>query len=243
MPLFYAPDIETTGLLPQEEAAHCLRVLRLRVGDPVEVTDGRGSFFRGLIAETGRQEVRVEWSERTPWEKTWDIGLHLAVAPTKNMDRTEWLCEKACEIGFDRLTFLDCRYSERRAVKEDRIRKILIAAMKQSLKGALPVLEEMCPFRRFVQAERSGRKLIAHCHAGEKLPLTALSLPKGTPCTVLIGPEGDFSEEEVDMALAAGYEPVSLGPSRLRTETAALTAVTLLNLLHSKQELLYSEKK
>lgn len=232
MHLFYAPDIETTGLLPEEEAAHCLRVLRLREGDPVEVTDGRGTFFEGTLAEVGKRAVRVELGKRTEWQKTWAIDLHLAVAPTKNMDRMEWLCEKACEIGLDRLTFLECRYSERRSLKTDRLRKILVSAMKQSLKGALPWLEEMTPFEQFVKAERPGRKFIAHCHEGSKLPLATVSLPQGSACTVLIGPEGDFSEEEVALAAAHGYEPVSIGRSRLRTETAALAAVALLNLLH-----------
>ncbi len=235
MPLFYAPDIEATGFLPDEEAAHCLRVLRLREGDAIDLTDGRGHFFRGTIAETGKRAVRVHIGDRTVWEKTWDIGLHLAVAPTKNADRMEWLCEKACEIGLDKLTFLECRYSERRTIKTDRLRKIFVSAMKQSLKGCLPEMEEMCPFERFVRTARPGRKFIAHCHEGEKLPLAAVRLRGGEACTLLIGPEGDFSEEEIRLAAACGYEPVSIGQSRLRTETAALAAVTLLNLLHPKQ--------
>lgn len=235
MHLFYAPDIETTGLLPDEEATHCLRVLRLRESDAIDLTDGKGNFFRGIIAEAGKRSVRVDLESRTPWEKTWGIDIHLAVAPTKNADRMEWLCEKACEIGLDKLTFLECRYSERRSLKTDRLRKILISAMKQSLKGSLPVLEEMMPFEQFVRLERPGRKFIAHCHEGEKHSLAEAILPQGTACTLLIGPEGDFSEEEVKTATACGYEPISIGRSRLRTETAALAAVALLNLQHQKQ--------
>ena len=151
------------------------------------------------------------------------------MAPTKNMDRTEWFAEKATEIGFDELTFLNCRYSERKVIKTERIHKILVSAIKQSLKARLPRLNEMTEFNRFVRQPFSGQKFIAHCHEGEKALLKEC-LQRGEDALVLIGPEGDFSEEEVREALAQGFRPISLGPSRLRTETAALVACHLMNL-------------
>ena len=151
------------------------------------------------------------------------------MAPTKNMDRTEWFAEKATEIGLDELTFLNCRYSERKVIKTERIHKILVAAIKQSLKARLPQLNEMTDFNRFIRQSFNGQKFIAHCYPGEKLLLKDC-LRRGEDALVLIGPEGDFSEEEVEEALAQGFRPISLGPSRLRTETAALVACHLMNL-------------
>lgn len=151
------------------------------------------------------------------------------MAPTKNMDRTEWLAEKATEIGFDELTFLNCRFSERKVIKTERIQKILVSAVKQSLKARLPRLNEMTDFHHFVKQPFTGQKFIAHCYEGEK-PLLKDVLKRGEDALVLIGPEGDFSEEEVRLAVEQGFRPVSLGRSRLRTETAALVACHLMNL-------------
>ena len=145
------------------------------------------------------------------------------------MDRTEWFAEKATEIGFDELTFLNCRYSERKVIKTERIHKILVSAIKQSLKARLPQLNEMTDFNRFIRQPFTGQKFIAHCYEGEK-QLLKDCLQRGEDALVLIGPEGDFSEEEVQEALAHGFRPISLGPSRLRTETAALVACHLMNL-------------
>ena len=151
------------------------------------------------------------------------------MAPTKNMDRTEWFAEKATEIGFDELTFLNCRFSERKVIKTERIQKILVSAIKQSLKARLPRLNEMTDFNKFVRQPFNGQKFIAHCYEGEK-PLLRDVSKRGQDALVLIGPEGDFSEEEVKTAVAQGFQPVSLGRSRLRTETAALVACHILNL-------------
>jgi 16S rRNA (uracil1498-N3)-methyltransferase len=151
------------------------------------------------------------------------------MAPTKNMDRIEWFAEKATEIGIDELSFLNCRFSERKVLKTERIEKILVSAMKQSLKARLPLLNEMTDFKKFVQQPFSGKKFIAHCHEGEK-PLLQTQLTAGEDALVLIGPEGDFSEEEVKMAIEQGFQPISLGRSRLRTETAALVACHIMNL-------------
>lgn len=233
MHVFYTPDIATTSELPEEEAGHCLRVLRLSVGDEIMLTDGKGSFYKAVISVAGGKRCQVKILDTMPQPKGWNGWLHIAMAPTKNMDRTEWFAEKATEIGFDELSFLSCRYSERKIIKSERIEKILVSAIKQSLKGTKPILNEMMDFNRFISQEFKGQKFIAHCHEGEK-PLLKDELVLGKDALVMIGPEGDFSEEEVAKAIAAGFRPVSLGKSRLRTETAALVACHTLNLLNQR---------
>ena len=232
MHLFYTPDIAHSHELPADEAAHALRVLRLQPGDEVRLTDGQGGFYHARISECNRKRCMVEVIEREEQAPLWRGHLHLALAPTKNMDRMEWLAEKATEIGFDELTFLNCQWSERRIVKGERIEKILISAMKQSLKARLPKLNDITDFAQFVKQPVSGQKFIAHCHEGEKTPLRQ-ALQPAQDALVLIGPEGDFSPDEVALAVAEGFTPVTLGNTRLRTETAALVAVHLMNLAHS----------
>ena len=231
MHIFYTPDIENSHELPEEEAAHALRVLRLQPGDEVMLTDGKGNFHRARISLAAHKRCLVDILETLPQPPLWSGHLHIALAPTKNMDRTEWFAEKATEIGIDELTFLNCRYSERKVLKTERIAKILVSAVKQSLKARIPRLNEMTDFKTFIRQPFQGQKFIAHCHEGEKTPLKDL-VRKGEGATVLIGPEGDFSEEEVRLAEEAGFIPVSLGPSRLWTETAALVACHILNLLN-----------
>ena len=230
MHLFYTPDIDTTLELPQEEAAHAIRVLRLTEGDEVMLTDGKGSFYRAEIDMISGKRCYVRIVETTTPDPLWRGHLHLAMAPTKNMDRIEWFAEKATEIGFDELTFLDCRFSERRVVKTERVEKILVSAMKQSLKPTLPILNGMTPFDKFIAQPFAGQKFIAHCYEGEKEPLMQ-ALKPGEDALVLIGPEGDFSPEEVEKAIVNGFRPITLGKSRLRTETAALVAVHCMNLV------------
>lgn len=232
MHLFYTPEIAHSHELPADEAAHALRVLRLQPGDEVRLTDGQGGFYHARISECNRKRCMVEVIEREEQAPLWRGHLHLALAPTKNMDRMEWLAEKATEIGFDELTFLNCQWSERRIVKGERIEKILISAMKQSLKARLPKLNDITDFAQFVKQPVSGQKFIAHCHEGEKTPLRQ-ALQPAQDALVLIGPEGDFSPDEVALAVAEGFTPVTLGNTRLRTETAALVAVHLMNLAHS----------
>lgn len=229
MHVFYTPDIQTRAELPEEEAAHAVRVLRLQEGDEVMLTDGQGNFYRAAISAASNKRCLVQVLETLPQAPLWTGHLHLAMAPTKNMDRTEWLAEKATEIGFDELTFLNCRFSERKIIKTERIQKILVSAVKQSLKARLPRLNEMTDFHHFVKQPFKGQKFIAHCYEGEK-PLLKDVLKRGEDALVLIGPEGDFSEEEVRLAVEQGFRPVSLGRSRLRTETAALVACHLMNL-------------
>lgn len=233
MHVFYTPDIANTQELPEEEAGHCLRVLRLGVGDEVMLTDGKGFFYQAVIAAASQKRCMVKLISKTEQEPFWNGHLHLALAPTKNMDRMEWLAEKATEIGFDELTFLNCRFSERKVIKTDRIEKIVVSAVKQSLKARKPVVNEMMDFRKFMERDFPGQKFIAHCYEGEK-PLLKDVLQPDEDAVVLIGPEGDFSPEEVALATEKGFQAVSLGKSRLRTETAALVAVHLMNLTHYK---------
>lgn len=229
--LFLAPDIAQTGELPAEEAAHAVRVLRMKEGDPVVITDGNGRFYEGEISIASPKHCSINITRDYAGEALWRGNIHLAVAPTKNMDRIEWFAEKATEIGFDRLTFLNCKNSERRVIKTERVEKIVVAATKQSHKAWKPVVEEMINFDKFIKQPFEGQKFIAHCWTDPaEMPFLADVVKNDGPCLILIGPEGDFSQEEVKQAEAAGFQPISLGKSRLRTETAALVAVHLANL-------------
>ena len=231
MALFYAPNIDTTLELPEDEAAHCLRVLRLGVGAELDVTDGKGNFYKTVISSIAGKHCYLEIVEKITPAKGWRGHLHLAIAPTKNMDRIEWLIEKATEIGIDEITFLNCRFSERKVVKTDRIERIVVSGMKQSPKPLKPIVNEMMDFKKFIAATRDGARFIAHCYDGDR-KLLKEQLLQGVDATILIGPEGDFSPEEVETAIAAGFVPVSLGNSRLRTETAGLVACHTFNLIN-----------
>ena len=234
MHLFYTPDIAERNELPSEEAAHAVRVLRLQQGDEIALTDGKGCFYKAEISTANQKRCLVNILAKEEQTPLWKGHLHLAMAPTKNMDRIEWFAEKATEIGFDELSFLNCRFSERKVLKTERIEKILVSAMKQSLKARLPILNEMTDFKRFIAQLHPGKKFIAHCHEGEK-PLLQTQIVPGEDALVLIGPEGDFSEEEVRLAIENGFQPISLGRSRLRTETAALVACHIMNLTNQIQ--------
>jgi 16S rRNA (uracil1498-N3)-methyltransferase len=234
---FYTPTPEA-GQLPQDEAQHALRVLRLGMGDELHLMDGKGAFHRAVITEADNHHCRYRILESVPQQPEWTGKIHIAVAPTKNMDRMEWFVEKATEIGFDRLTLLDCRFSERRVVKNERLEKIIVSAMKQSHKAWLPQLDEMTPFHKFItRPDLPAQRFIAHCYEGEKPFLLDLLAPC-TPALVLIGPEGDFSIDEVREAEAAGFRSVSLGTSRLRTETAALVAVHMMRIRNTSSSFL-----
>lgn len=227
MQVFYTPDILNTPELPEEEARHCLRVLRLGVGDEITLTDGKGYYYKAEITSAGKKCV-VALKEKTKREKAWQGHVHIAMAPVKNMERNEWFAEKAVEIGIDELTFPDCRYSERKTIKLERIRKIMVSAIKQSLTAYLPQVNGMLPFEELVKNSRAEQKFIAHCYEEEKRTLKELLNPGGSTL-ILIGPEGDFSKEEIQYAIQNGFVPVSLGKSRLRTETAALVACVVIN--------------
>ena len=230
MQLFYAPDIASNPILPEEESGHCTRVLRLTEGAEVELTDGKGAFYRVVITAAHPKHCAVNILETWNPAKPWNAYIHIAVAPTKNMDRMEWFAEKATEIGIDEITCLRCRFSERKEIKTARLEKILVSAMKQSQKAVLPKLNDMTDFRDFVKRPFDGQKFIAHCEEGEKPLLKDVYRP-GSNALVLIGPEGDFSPEEIRWAEEQGFQPISLGKSRLRTETAALASCLTLHVL------------
>lgn len=233
---FYVPDAAQVNELPADEAMHAMRVLRLKGGDELFLMDGVGNFYRAQVTIAATHHCYYEILEVLPQERQWKGHFHLAIAPTKMMDRIEWMVEKATEVGVDEISFLNCAFSERRVVKNPRIEKIIVSAMKQSHKAWKPVLNEMSTFAHFIEQPRSGVKYIAHCY--DEIPRVNLfdelrKTPDETEMTVLIGPEGDFSIDEVRLAVAHGYQSVSLGTSRLRTETAGLAAVMMMQL--SKQ--------
>lgn len=237
MRYFYVPEAALGTELPTEEAQHAARVLRLSEGDQVRLLDGQGHVFDARLTLVSPKHCLYEIIQERAEPKTWRGSIHLAIAPTKMMERMEWLSEKATEIGFDALTFLDCRFSERRTLRTDRIEKIVQAAVKQSRKSWMPRVEGMTAFREFVGRPFQGRKFIAHCY--EEFPridlFEALQQPTEDPTEddvlVLIGPEGDFSADEVSYAAQqCGFTSISLGESRLRTETAGLMAVAMAQL-------------
>ncbi|MDR1403223.1 MAG: 16S rRNA (uracil(1498)-N(3))-methyltransferase [Tannerellaceae bacterium] len=231
MQLFYAPDIDITRELPEEEARHALRVLRLAEGDTIDLADGKGFFYKAMIRSSNPKHCYVDVIARQEQPLLWHFNLHIAVAPTKTIDRMEWFCEKSTEIGINQITFLNCRFSERREIKPSRLEKILVSAMKQSQKATLPKLTGITDFQAFIQQPFYGRRFIAHCHEGEKNTLKQRYHSK-EDAVILIGPEGDFSPDEVNAAIKKGFEPISLGASRLRTETAALVAAHTIHILN-----------
>jgi 16S rRNA (uracil1498-N3)-methyltransferase len=235
---FYVPNASEVSELPQEEATHALRVLRLKDGDEMFLMDGVGAFYRATVMMANNKHCFYQIEETIHPEKTWRNRIHLAVAPTKMIERMEWLAEKATEVGFDELSFLDCRFSERRVVREDRIEKIVVSAMKQSRKPFKPMVNGMRQMADFVAAQsKNAHRFIAHCYDEiEKKDFfdELRQIDDNEEVIVMIGPEGDFSVEEVQQAMEVGYVSVSLGASRLRTETAALSAVMMANLVFHK---------
>ncbi|MBE0647816.1 MAG: 16S rRNA (uracil(1498)-N(3))-methyltransferase [Bacteroidales bacterium] len=223
MNLFFSPDITPPShLFDKEESAHIVRVLRLKEGDSLHLTDGQGNLYEAAIqrADPKRCEVSLHTHTLTP---SHPHPLHIAIAPTKNINRFEWFLEKATEIGISEITPLVCAHSERTVVKTERLAKVLVAAMKQSLKTWLPVLHESQHFGKLIRQPFSGQKFIAYCETGSEELLQKIYV-RGKPTLILIGPEGDFSPEEVEQAVKEGFIPVSLGNSRLRTETAGVVA-------------------
>ncbi|MDR3267996.1 MAG: 16S rRNA (uracil(1498)-N(3))-methyltransferase [Tannerella sp.] len=232
MLLFYAPDIADHPALPEEEARHALRVLRLNEGDEITLTDGKGDFYRATIADAHPKHCEVTLVERWRPALLWSYRLHVAVAPPKNTDRMEWFVEKATEIGINAITCLNCRFSERREIKTARLEKTMISALKQSQQATLPALTGMTDFRAFVKQPFDGRKYIAHCETDADRKLLKQTYHAGENALILVGPEGDFSPEEITLALQSGFMPVSLGPNRLRTETAALVACHTIHVIN-----------
>lgn len=234
MELFFSRDIEG-GIcrLDQDESGHCIKVLRHRAGDEISVIDGCGTLYRCRITSDSHKGVEaMVLSSEEGWGAH-NYHLHMAVCPTKNNDRYEWFAEKACEIGLDEISPVIGEHSERRIFKTARIEKILVSAAKQSLKGAVPVVHEPVSVKEFIEgfadSTHGPLKLIAYCFEDENVPRRSikevLAGYEGSDIVILIGPEGDFSRAEAELALANGFIPVHLGDSRLRTETAALAAV------------------
>lgn len=232
MHLFYDPRIQGDGLvLEEQESRHAIRVLRLQKGDPVIVVDGRGGWYEAIIEEDHVKACRIRILNKTEDYQASSYGLHLAVAPTKNMDRFEWFLEKATEIGISEITPLICQRSERKQVKKERLERILVSAMKQSLRAYKPRLNPPLSLTEFVQQRYEGILAMAHCYPLDRKGIN--QLPQDVKYTFLVGPEGDFTEEEVAEALEGGYIPVTLGEYRLRTETAALYITVAISNLHS----------
>lgn len=219
---FYAPDIDTLLQLPEVESGHCCRVLRMKKGDIIEVVDGRGSVYTCRITTPDSRHTSVEIIASHAEPLHWSPKITLAVAPTKNIDRMEWLAEKAVEIGLNRFVLLECRNSVRRVVKKERIYKILISAMKQSLKATLPEFVDMIPIKEFLSKDISSCKFVGYCDENTQRKDFATAYDGRSDITILVGPEGDFTSEEINLCRNCGYLPVTFGNTRLRTETAAL---------------------
>ena len=234
MELFYSKDIEG-GIcrLDHDESGHCIRVLRHKCGDEISVIDGCGTLYKCRIVSDSHKEVTATVIDSVADWGSHPYRLHMAVCPTKNNDRYEWFAEKACEMGFDELSPVIGEHSERRILKTARVEKILVSAAKQSLKAAVPTVNEPLSVKEFITSfadKNDTLKLIAYCFDDDNVPRRSIKQVlkgfEGSEIAVMIGPEGDFSKAEADLALHCGFVPVHLGDSRLRTETAALTAVS-----------------
>ncbi|MBN2613892.1 MAG: 16S rRNA (uracil(1498)-N(3))-methyltransferase, partial [Bacteroidales bacterium] len=231
MHIFYSPHIlENTSILSPEESAHCLRVLRLGKGDKVTLIDGKGGMYEAEIAEPVANACRLEITAILPSPPERKHKIHIAIAPTKSIDRFEWFVEKSVEIGIDSITPILCQRSERRVLKTDRLQKLIIATIKQAMVPRLPVLNELTPFEKLAKdpALPHANRFIAHCQAGERRELKNEQLA-ACDTIILIGPEGDFAPGELDLAKENQLMPVSLGYNRLRTETAGIVACCMFN--------------
>jgi len=235
---FYAPKAEIVNELPQDEAIHATRVLRLKEDDEIYLIDGCGFFYKAQITMSSPKRCMYTIKEKLKQDKSWGGHIHIVMAPTKMMERIEWMAEKATEIGIDEISFIECQYSERRSLRTERIDKIVVAAIKQSHKAWKPqVNNNLIPFSDFLKQNTNGQKYICHCYNEiERTDLFELLNSNKTEedITIMIGPEGDFSIDEVRQAIKHGFKPVSLGKSRLRTETAALSAVMMAQLTMRK---------
>jgi len=232
MHLFYTPDITLPDYsLSEEESKHAIRVLRLQLNDEVILVDGKGGKYTAQITDVNPKKTILKITHSQQEFGKRNHYLHIAVAPTKNIERLEWFLEKATELGIDTITPIICDRSERKEVKTDRLNKIIISAVKQSIKAYHPLLNEAISFKQFIEPGFEGAGFIAHCMEGEKPLLAQLIKPQGH-YTILIGPEGDFTPQELTLAQAAGYTGISLGEARLRTETAALVACFEINMLN-----------
>ena len=230
MQLFYLENSENEIILSSQESKHATKVLRKKEGDILNFTDGKGNFYKAEITVADSRKCRLQIVSSAQKEKQHNYHLHIAISPTKNMDRFEWFLEKATEIGIEEITPIICNRSERKVIKTERCNKILLSAMKQSLKFHLPKLNEPISLTNFLKSNMDGAKYIAHCEKSNKLELKNEKLEEKT--LILIGPEGDFSPTEIEMALQNNFKAISLGTSRLRTETAGIVTVHTINLIN-----------
>ncbi len=222
-------------ILSEEESKHCTKVLRLKSGDEIFITDGKGNIFRSQIETIDHKRTSLRVVEQISEYNKLPYRLHIAVAPTKNNDRIEWFLEKATEIGISEITPIICKNSERKTIKIDRMNRIVESAMKQSYKAYHPIINEAIKFSDFIKHDNSEQKFIAHCEEdGQRLYLANEVIPQRS-VTILIGPEGDFSPDEISSALK-NYIPVTLGNSRLRTETAALVACDIVSIINQLKQ-------
>ena len=232
MNLFYQPQLpQGVFHLDAEESKHAVKVLRKKQGDLITITDGKGIFYHAIITNIDSRACAFAIQKKIA-EPIRDINVHIAISPTKNSDRIEWFVEKTVEIGIEEITLLDCDHTEREHLKLERLEKVAISAMKQSLKARLPFINPLISFRKFISTPMSGERYIAHVDHQNPSQLKNLVTP-GKSYVVLIGPEGDFSGEELALAETHGFTKISLGPSRLRTETAGLAACHILNLANT----------
>lgn len=231
--LFYSPDIDNISQLPEYESQHCVKVLRMRSGDKLTVTDGKGFFYDCELIDANSKGCTISVLNRYEVPTGRNFKLHIAFSPTKQMDRNEWFIEKATEIGIDKFTPIYSNFSERKDIKTERLKKIAISAIKLSQQASLPEIDIQVSFNDFISMQFNSKKYIAHCYDKPKTPLTQL-YNKGDDALILIGPEGDFSEEEVESAIKNGFEPISLGETRLRTETACLVAMHTIHVVNNQ---------
>lgn len=229
---FYAPDIETDPVLPEGESLHCVKVLRMQPGAQVEVIDGRGHAYTCRLTDARRKNALVQVLEKRDRPLPWSYGLTLAVAPTKHLDRMEWLIEKLTEVGVNRFVPVLCERSERRELKTERLEKIAVSAMKQSLKAVLPEVTPLTSVRRIIEDCTATQRFICYCDDSVKRHSLAREITPGHDTLILIGPEGDFTPGEVELALGHDFIPVTLGNNRLRTETAALYAASAVHIIN-----------
>ena len=234
MLLFYTPTIDkksSSFILDEAESKHAIKVLRLNTGDKINLVNGKGTFFEAEITQAHAKKCELSILSSTT-ENNIKANIHIAIAPTKNNDRLEWFVEKATEIGISKITPLICQRSERKTLKIDRLEKTAVAAMKQSLKATLPKINEPVSFKDFVKTHaQQNNQFIAHCLDNTEKHLSRLCV-KSESSIVLIGPEGDFTKEEIDLAIKNRFKPISLGTSRLRTETAGVVACHTINLIN-----------
>ena len=228
MQLFYLENPKNEIILSAEESKHATKVLRKKEGDILNFTDGKGYLYKAEITLADSRKCRLKIVSSEQKEKQHNYHLHIAIAPTKNMDRFEWFLEKSTEIGIDEITPIICSRSERKVIKTERCNRILLSAMKQSLKFQLPKLNESVSFKDFIKQDFNGDKYIAHCAEGIKKKLKTIN--EKEKYLILIGPEGDFSQKEIDLAFQNQFKAVSISASRLRTETAGIIAAHTVNI-------------